>query len=272
MKNGLNLEDIDIATLDPKVASIPVFNAWFGVSITNAFGVELLGQNGDKFFSDLTKDWNELTPEVKAMFEGLFTYWKKSNDAKLPMFDITAVYGFIDDLFKTGKEGSVRVIYPWELNTLTDIAGSDFDVMGLNKAKFAGKELKHWKSGWALVINARNEEDKDKLALSEAIIAELLNPQFAADFYKYTSKIMPNVTKEEYEKLELPELDKKAILSVLDSYDNATIRPLFKEWGQVWDTWQSALISWESKKPATAEDAYKEVQASFKALLTNLGQ
>lgn len=33
------------------------------------------------------------------MFEGLFTYWKKSNDAKLPMFDSTAVYGFIDEMF-----------------------------------------------------------------------------------------------------------------------------------------------------------------------------
>ena len=83
---------------------------------------------------------------------------------------------------------------------------------------------------------------------------------------------MPNVSKDDYNKTDLSDLDKKVVSAVIDSYEGAVSRPLFKEWGQVWDTWQNALVSWESKKPANAEEAYKEVQASFKALLTNLGQ
>ena len=70
----------------------------------------------------------------------------------------------------------------------------------------------------------------------------------------------------------LSPLDKKVLASILESYDVAVSRPLFEEWGQVWDTWKNSIISWEAKKPKTAQDAYKEVQASFKALLTNLGQ
>ena len=266
---GVDATNVDFAELGPEVAMLPVFNAWWGVAVTNGFGVELLGKDGDKFFSDLTKDWSEQTPEVKAMFEGLYNYWKVSNEKKLPMFDISAAYGYMDDNFKTGKSGFARVIGPWEVAPLVE---QNLEVSGLSNAKFAGKELKHWKGGWALVINSRNEEDKDKLALSEALIAELLNPQFAADFYKTAGKIMPNVSKDDYNKTDLSDLDKKVISAVIDSYEGAVSRPLFKEWGQVWDTWQNALVSWESKKPANAEEAYKEVQASFKALLTNLGQ
>ena len=269
--NNVDLKNIDFATLDPKVAMVPLFNAWYGVAVTNAFGVELLGKDGDKFMSTLTNDFDKLTPEQQEMFKGMFEYWQKSNKAKLPMFDTKAVYGFMDGLFKGGSTGSVRIIGPWEVAAATEISGKeDFDVLPLNAAKFAGKELKHWKGGWALVINSRNEEDKDKMALSQAVIAELLNPKFAGDLYAATGKIMPNVSKDEYAKLNIPELDKKVILAVIDGYDNAVARPLFKEWGQVWDTWQNSLISWDSKKPATVQDAYKEIQASFNALLTNL--
>ncbi|CAM3075428.1 sugar ABC transporter substrate-binding protein [Streptobacillus ratti] len=270
--NGIDLANLDLAELSPEVAMIPVFNAWWAVAITNGFGVELLGKDGDKFFSDLTKDWAELTPEVQTMFVGLHKYWKESNDKKLPIFDITAVYGYMDDNFKTGKKGSVRISGPWELAAWSGLVGEDLEVAGLNQAKFAGKELKHWKGGWALSINARNEENMEKLALSEAVIAEIMNPMFAADFYKITGKIMPNVSTDEYAKLELEELDKKVITSVIEGYEGAISRPLFQEWGQVWTTWENALLSWEAKKPATPEEAYKEVQASFKALLTNLGQ
>lgn len=264
-------KDIDIAKLNPNVAMVPVFNAWYGVAITNAFDVELLGKDGDKFFSDLTKNWEELTPDQQKMFEGLYNYWQASHKAKLPMFDEKAVDGFITDQFNTGKKGAVRIVGPWDANPMVEALGDDFDVIGLNHATWEGKTLKHWKSGWALAINARNEEDKDKMALSEAIIAELMNPKFAGDMYKITGKIMPNVSKEDFAKLEnLTPLDKKVVEAILDSYDVAVSRPLFEEWGQVWDTWKNAVISWESKKPANAQDAYKEVQASFKALLTNI--
>ncbi|WP_375168146.1 hypothetical protein ABZU05_05080 [Sneathia vaginalis] len=156
---------------------------------------------------------------------------------------------------------------------MAEALGDDFDVIGLNHATWEGKPLKHWKSGWALGINSRDEEDKDKMALAEAVIAEIMNPKYAGDMYKITGKIMPNVSKDEYEKMDkLSPLDKKVLASILESYDVAVSRPLFEEWGQVWDTWKNSIISWEAKKPKTAQDAYKEVQASFKALLTNLGQ
>lgn len=272
--NGVDIANgVDFATLNPKVAMMPVFNAWWGVAITNAFDVELLGKDGDKFFSDLTKNWEELTPDQQKMFEGLYNYWKASHEEKLPMFDSSAVYGFMDDSFKDGKSGSARVIGPWEVNPIVDNIKDNFDVMGLDKAMWQGKPLKHWKGGWALVINARNEEDKDKMALAQAVMAEIMNPKFAADLYAAAGKIMPNVTKEQYEAMDnIKPLDKKVIASVIDSFDKSTSRPLFKEWGQVWDTWQNSLLSWEAKKPKNAQDAYKEVQASFKALLTNLGQ
>ncbi|WP_067322306.1 sugar ABC transporter substrate-binding protein [Streptobacillus felis] len=270
--NGVDLANLDFAELGPEVAMIPVFNAWWGVAITNAFGFELLAKDGDKFVSDLTKEWAELSPEVQNMFAGLHKYWQASNEKKLPMFDSSAVYGFMDDNFKTGNKGSVRISGPWDLTAWSGLVGEDLEVAGLNQAKFAGQELKHWKGGWALVVNVRNEEAADKLALSEAVIAEIMNPAYAADFYKLTSKIMPNVSKEEYAKLDLSDLDKKAITSVIEGYEGAVSRPLFQEWGQVWGTWENALLSWEAKKPATPEDAYKEIQASFKALLTNLGQ
>ncbi len=272
--NGVDIaKGIDFASLNPNVAMIPVFNAWWGVAITNAFDVELLGKDGDKFFSDLTKNWEELTPDQQKMFEGLFNYWQASHKAKLPMFDTQAVYGYMDSAFATGKTGSARIIGPWEVGNIVGSINDDFDVMGLDKAMWQGKPLKHWKGGWALVINARNEEDKDKMALSEAVMAELMNPKYAADLYNAAGKIMPNVTKEQYEAMEnIKPLDKKVIASVIDSFASSVSRPLFKEWGQVWDTWQNSLLSWEAKKPANAQDAYKEVQASFKALLTNLGQ
>lgn len=269
--NGISLDDIDFAKLSPSVAMIPLFNAWWGVAVTNAFDLELLGKDGDKFFSDLVKDYEELSADQQAMFEGLYNYWKSASEQKIPMFDKTGVYGYMDSQFSNGKSGSLRVVGPWEVGAITNIT-KDFAVDSLSKAKFAGKELKHWKGGWALVINARNEENEQNMLLAQEVIAELLNPQFAGDLYATAGKIMPNVTKEEYEKLDIPALDKEVILSVIDSYEKATSRPLFKEWGQVWDTWENALLSWEAKKPQNAKDAYKEVQASFKALLTNLGQ
>lgn len=272
MANGVDMNMVEMTNLKPEVMPVPVFNAWWGVAITNAFGIELLAKDGEKFVSDLTKPYEEQSDDVKAMFEGLFNYWKAANDMRLPIFDNSAVYGYMDETFKTGNTGSARIIGPWEVNGITSLTGDDFDVVGLDKATFAGKTLKHWQGGWALVINARNEEDAEKLALSEAVIAEIMNPKFAADFFTITGKIMPNVTKEEYAASNLSDLNKKVVGAVIDSYSVAVARPLFEQWGQVWGTWENALLSWQSTKPKNAQEAYKGVQASFEALLTNLGQ
>lgn len=194
---GIDLsKDVELSTLKANVSLIPIMNAWFGVAITNSFNLELLGQDGDKFFSDLTKNWEELTPDQQKMFEGMYNYWKTSHEAKTPMFDPQAAYGYMDSQFFTGKEGSVRIIGPWDGTPLSESIKDDFDVAPLSKGLWCGKPLKHWKSGWTFFINARNEENKDKIDLCEALIAELLNPKYAADYYKITSKIMPNVSKE----------------------------------------------------------------------------
>ena len=70
----------------------------------------------------------------------------------------------------------------------------------------------------------------------------------------------------------IDKLQLKVIEATYDSYKVAENRPLFSEYGQVWDTWQNALLSWSAKKPANAEEAYKEVKASFDGMMANLNQ
>lgn len=277
--NKVNLENakidaskpIELTTLPVNQAMIPVFNAWFGVAVTNSADIELLGQKDGKFFSDLAVDYSQLPAEKQAVIKGIFEYWQKSFQAKSALFDKDAAWGYMDEEFKPGNHSALRIDGPWSNAALTSLAGEgNLDVLSIGSLTFAGKELRHWKGGWALGINARVEEDADKLALAQELIAELMNPEYAVEFFKSTGKIMENVTKETYEKSDLSEADKKVVISVLASYENAAYRPLFEEWGQVWDTWQNALLSWNTKKPANVENAYKEIQASFKALLTNL--
>lgn len=148
-----------------------------GVSVTNAFDIEL-GKDGDKFFSTLSKDFDELTADQQRLFEGLFNYWKQSNEKKLPLFDLNAVYGYMDSQFETGKNGSARIVGPWEIGSIANITKDNYDVFGLDKAQFEGKTLKHWKGGWALVINARNEENESKMLLAKEVIKEIMNPEF----------------------------------------------------------------------------------------------
>ena len=70
----------------------------------------------------------------------------------------------------------------------------------------------------------------------------------------------------------LSDIEKKVVAAIIESFKNAEARPLFDEWGQVWPSWQNALLSWTSIKPATVEDAYKALQDSFKTMMSNLGQ
>ena len=50
--------------------------------------------------------------------------------------------------------------------------------------------MKHWQGGWGLAINPRIEEDPDKVALAEAVIAELVNPEYFVELFKATGKIL----------------------------------------------------------------------------------
>ncbi len=150
--------------------------------------------------------------------------------------------------------------------------GNDLDVISTEMITVNGKPLKHWKSGWGLVINSRIEVDEDKMALANALIAELINPEFAEDLFKATGKILENVPVEDYEKTGLSDADKNVVKATIDSYEKSVARPTFSEIDNVWTTWENAILSWNSVKPADAEAAYNEVKASFEAFMTNLGQ
>jgi arabinogalactan oligomer/maltooligosaccharide transport system substrate-binding protein len=107
------------------------------------------------------------------------------------------------------------------------------------------------------------------MKLAEAMIVEIMNTDYAVDLFKATGKIMENVDGSTYADSDLSDTDKAVIQAVLDSYADAPARPLFTEWGQVWGTWENAVLSWAAVKPASVEDAYKEIQAAFEAMMSN---
>ncbi len=251
---------------------IPVWNAWFGVAVTNAANIELLGKKDDgTLFSDLTEDWANLPAEKQAVFTALFNYWKAHNDAATGLWDENAAWGYMDSEFTTGGKASLRISGAWDAGAFSTQAGEgkDLQVLPLNQITVNGAPLAHWKGGWGLGINARAEGDAEKMALAQAVIEEIMNPEFAVDFYKGLGKIMENVDPAVYAASDLDDASKAVIDATIKSYQDAPARPLFTEWGPVWDTWKNGLLSWSAVKPATAEAAYAEVQASFKAMMLN---
>ena len=121
-----------------------------------------------------------------------------------------------------------------------------------------------------LGINARCEDNEEQMEIAEAFIKELINPENAKELFYATGKILENATIDNYQGID--KLQLKVIEATYDSYKVAENRPLFSEYGQVWDTWQNALLSWSAKNPANAEEAYKEVKASFDGMMANLNQ
>ena len=118
-------------------------------------------------------------------------------------------------------------------------------------------------------INARVEEDEDQMELATQLIEELMDPDYAVDFFKAAGKIMENVPVEVYLESDLSDSDKAVIAAVIESYADAPLRPLFEEWGQVWDSYKNAVLSWNNVKPANVEEAYNELKASFEAMMGN---
>lgn len=269
-ENPIDINDV----ADESTVLFPIFDAWYGVAATNSSGIELLGKNEDgSFFSDLTAEWDDLDPDKQNTIKGLYNYWKKHNEAGTQLFDKDAGWGYIDETFKPGNGGVARLGGAWDAAAISKQAEEgNLDIRPMNQLSLAGKPLAHWKSGWALAINARIEEDADKKAIADAMIKELVNPEFAEDLYKASGKILENVSIETYQNSSLDETDKKIIEATIKSYNDAPDRPLFKEWGDVWDTYTNAILSWNSVKPADEKAAYAEMKASFEALLANLNK
>lgn len=271
--NGVDVtKEVEFTELDPEAMLVPFFDAWFGVSFVNAGNIELLGKDEQgQLYSDMTKDFSELDASQQEIFKALFNYWKAHKDANTALFDADAAWGYMDSSFETGGKTAIRLEGPWSTGNLSALAadGADLDVMPIQNVVVMGNPISHWKGGWGLAINSRIEESPEKKQLAEAMIQEIVNPEFAIDFFKATGKILNNVKADVYLDSDLGEMDKKVIETVYESYEDAPNRPLFTEWGSVWDTWKNAVLSWNSVNPATVEDAYKELQASFTAMMGN---
>ncbi len=263
-------QPVELTALEnPKTALLPIFDAWFGVALTNSADIELLGQADGAFFSDFSQPWAELSPEKQQFIEAIYKYWKINFDANSALFDPDAGWGYIDESFRSGNEGVLRLGGPWETNGVKELTndGADLGIYPINHITVNGHPLKHWQGGWALGINARCEEDAAKMQLAQAMIEEIVNPEFAVDLFKATGKILENVPADVYTNSDLNEIDKKVIAAVIESYKISQNRPLFREWGEVWDTYKNAILSWNSVKPDSAEAAYEQLQASFASLL-----
>lgn len=265
-------QPIEFTELEAEDMLIPAFDAWFGVAVTNSAEIELLGKDDSgNLFSDLTADFNDLPEEKQEVFTALFNYWKAHDDAKTSLWDGDAAWGYMDTAFSSGGNAALRLEGPWSTGSLSNLAndGEDLEILPINNVTINGRPLAHWKGGWGLAINSRNEDNKEKMVLAQKFIEEVVNPEYAVDFFKVTGKILENVPQATYEDSDLSDTDKVVIGAVIESYEDAPARPLFLEWGSVWDTWKNAILSWPNTKPATAEDAYKEVKASFDAMMGN---
>lgn len=256
----------------PDDVLLPFFDAWYGIALVNSANIELLGKNDDgTFFSDMTSDWASLAPEKQVAVKSLYEYWKKHNEAGTSLFDADAGWGYIDNAFTSGNGGMYRLGGPWDTATISAQAGdgADLEILPISSITAAGKPLSHWQGGWGLGINARIEGDEAKMALAHAVIKEIVNPEYAVDLFKATGKILENVQPDVYAGSDLSDTDKKVIEATIVSYKEAPARPLFSEWGPVWDTWKNAVLSWNAQKPATVEDAYAQIKASFDAMMAN---
>ncbi len=261
------LDDVE----DPAYILLPVFDARYGVALANSADIALLKEEGDGFVSDLTADWGELEAGRKAALTVLYNYWKLNYDSNATLFDNEAGWGYIDEKFTSGSNGVFRIGGPWETSAMKGLTndGEDLGIYPIGQLTVAGQLLRQWQGGWGLAINPRIEEDQAKVELAEAMIGEIVNPEFAVELFKATGKILENVTAEAYAESDLPDVDKKVIASVIASYEEAPARPLFTEWGSVWDTWKNSILSWNAQTPASAEEAYKEIKASFDAMMLN---
>ncbi len=254
---------------------LPLFDAWYGVAPNNAGGIDLLNKDGDNFVATYTGAYSELNADQKAVFDAIYGYWKLNSDEGTSLFDNEAGWGYIDEAFKVGGDsaghvGVIRLGGPWDAAAFEKAAEGNMEVYPIGQITVAGKPLTHWQGGWGLAVNSRIEEDADKMALAEALIKELVNPENAVELYKATGKILENVTVDVYENSDLSDLDKNVIKNVLESYKVSPPRPLYQEYGQVWDTWKNAVLSWNSKKPADAEAAYSELNAAFTAMMQQI--
>ncbi|MGL5150937.1 MAG: hypothetical protein ACRC7N_10250, partial [Clostridium sp.] len=269
-KAGIDItKNIEFNSLNPNSMLVQAHDAWFGVAFTNSADYELLAKEGDKLVTDGTKGWKDLTPEEQKLFESLYNYWKAHDAAKNNLWDKKAAGAFVNDEFVREGGAALRIDGPWATTDLSNKIGADnLEVIPLSNITVNGKALSHWKGGWGLAVNARCEDNKAQMDLATDFIKELVNPKYAQDLFKSTGKILDNVEPSAYDGI--GGIDEKVIKATYASYKESINRPLFEEYGKVWDTWQNALLSWSGQKPSSPEEAYKQVKASFDAMMATI--
>jgi len=270
---NINLGDIiEFTELGFEEMLVPAFNAWFGVAMLNAANIELLAQDADgTLWSDMTKNWSDLSSNQQGVIEAIYDYWKGHDEALTDGWDTGAAWGYMDTSFSSGGNTALRLEGPWSTSNLSGMAndGADLAILPITQVTINGSPLAHWQGGWGMAVNARVEGNDDQMTLAQDFIQEVVNPMFAVDFFEATGKILENVQEDKYTTSSLSDIDKTVVSAVIKSYQGAPARPLFTEWGQVWDTWQNGLMSWSSEKPANVEEAYNLVKASFEAMMGN---
>ena len=268
---GIDLtKTIEFSSLNYDDMLISLWDLWYGVSFMNSIDFDLLSKDSNgNLKSDFQKNFSDLTQDQQNLFKVFYEYWKKHNENKTDLWDKSATWSYIDDKFS--QNTSLRLDGPWSTKSLSELIGSTdiLEVVPINQITVNGKELSHWKSGWGLAINPRIEEDKEKLDVAIEMIKQIVNPEYAVDLFKSTSKILENVSEETYLASNLTDIDKKVISAVLRSYKTSIPQPTFEEWSDVWGAWENGMISWASVKPASPEEAYETLQASFIAMLNS---
>lgn len=262
-------KNIEFTDLDFGEMLVAAHDAWFGVGFANSANFEFLEKsNDDKLSTDGTRAWADLTEDQKNLFTALYNYWKPHYENKTNLWDKDAAGGYLDAQFSAKDGAAIRIDGPWATTAMQDKVGADnLEVIPLSQIVVNGRALSHWKSGWGLGINVRCEEDINKMNLAQSFIMEIVNPTYAKDLFNATGKILENVDPSAFDGI--GGINEKVIKATYASYEGAVSRPLFIEYGKVWDTWQNALLSWSSQKPASAEEAYKQVQASFQSMMSS---
>ena len=98
-----------------------------------------------------------MEPEKQAVINAIYEYWKSNNEANTALFDNDAGWGYVDDTFRTGGKGVMRLGGPWDTNSISEQAGNgaDMEIYPITQITVAGKPLIHWQGGWGLGINSR---------------------------------------------------------------------------------------------------------------------
>ncbi|MFM1536334.1 sugar ABC transporter substrate-binding protein [Helcococcus ovis] len=254
----------------------PIFDGWYTASLNNASGIKLLNLEGGKFTSDYAIEYNKLEKNKQQAFNAIFDYWKKHSEKSIDILNPTSSSKYINENFQTGKKGVVVIDGPWVSSSdgiiSNEIYKGNVDIYPLSNITIFNNSLSHWRSGWGLGINSRLNDKLEQKKLAIKLITELVNPKNAIELYKSTGKILENVSYKTYEESELNKKDKDLIKIVIDSYAKSKNKPIFKEYDEVWTTWKNAVLSWNTLKPKSAEEAYKNIYLSFKKLTDKLNK